>query len=160
MKSTERQILISYAKRVLHVYQFDSIDLLRCALETIDELYKSESHSFTKGIIKMLQAFMSHELAQMLMVHDNEEESASVRRQQKSRHLLNACIGDTCCGFVLLASFHHVQGQHYTALEILNTTLQKLTPDILLSRKYKYIQEEGERYKNSFCGCVSLWKRK
>ena len=137
--------------RVMHIYPFDSMDLLRCALETINKLYKSETHSFTKGVIKRFQASTHQELAQMMKISDNEKEAANVRRQQKV-HLLNACSGDACCGFILLASFYHVQGRHYTALEIINTTLQKLTPAVLQSRQAEYTDEEKERYMDSICG--------
>ena len=136
--------------RVMHIYPFDSMDLLQCALETINKLYESETHNFTKGIIKRFQASMHQELAQMLIISDNEE-SSNLRRMQKI-HLQNACSGDACCGFILLASFYHVQGHHYTALEILNTTLQKLTPAVLQSRQTEYTQHQTELYMSTVCG--------
>ena len=136
--------------RVMHIYPFDSMDLLQCALEAINKLYESETHSFTKGVIKRFQASMHQELAQMLIISDNEESSNS-RRMQKI-HLQNACSGDACCGFILLASFYHVQGHQYTALEILNTTLQKLTPAVLQSRQAEYTQHQKEMYMSIVCG--------
>ena len=136
--------------RVMHIYPFDSRYLLECALETINKLYELETHSFTKGILKRFQASMHQELAQMLTISDKEDVS-NVRRMQKI-HLQNACGGDACCGFILLASFYHVQGHHYTALEILNTTLQKLTPNVLQSRQAGYTQHQKERYMDTVCG--------
>ena len=137
--------------RVMHIYPFDSMDLLRSALDTINKLYELETHSFTKGIVKRFQASMNQELAQMLKITDNAAEAANARRSQKV-HLLNACSGDASCGFILLASFYYVQGHYYTALEILNTTLQKLTPAVLQSRQAEYTQDQKERYTNSVCG--------
>ena len=137
--------------RAMHIYPFDSMDLLQSALDTINKLYDSETHNFTKGAVKRFQASMNQELAQMLKIPDNAAGAANARRSQKV-HLLNACSGDASCGFILLASFHYVQGHYYTALEILNTTLQKLTPDVLQSRQAEYTQDQKEMYTNSVCG--------
>ena len=42
--------------RCMHIYPFDSMELLQCALKTINELNKLETHSFVKGVIKRFQA--------------------------------------------------------------------------------------------------------
>lgn len=126
------------------------MDLLRSAWIQLTGYMSLKATVFIKGVIKKFQISMNMELAQMLQTTDNKDETAEIRRQQKV-HLLNTSSGDVCCGFILLASFYHVQGYHYTALEILNTSLQKVTPAILQARKANYSQEEKERYMN-MCG--------
>ena len=140
-----------FCYRVMHIYPFDSMDLLCSALDTLNELSKKVSHNLVQGVITKLQGSLHREFAQMLRVNADDKASAETRYRQKV-HLLEACRADACSGFILLAAFYHVQGRHYTALEILKTVSQKFNPRLIQARQAHYSEEEKKQYMTSFCG--------
>lgn len=140
--------------RVLHIYPFDDTGLLLSALTVMETEYKAQTNHFTKGVISGLMSSLHQEYAQMVRPSENDENVQRIQQVQKE-HLLKGCRSDKLCGLILLASFHHTHGFHYTAIEILNTVTETLlTSDsgLLLRRKTEYTEEEIYMYTSKFCG--------